>query len=124
MRNSGTLRAAEVEANMERAKQKVESELQAQKTKEVMEELLPESECWVDGPTFTLAIAAIVLANAVFLGVEASMPGREVGDSITAAVIRNMFCTIWMLEMLLKIFFKRLGYFYNAWNWFDFVLAW
>ena len=77
----------------------------------------------VDSPAFTAVIVAVILFNAVVLGLH-TYPGidREYGDTL---VLLNALClAVFVVEMLLRIasYFPRpWNFFREGWNVFDFV---
>ena len=39
-------------------------------------------------------------------------------------VSENLFCVVWVSEMLARLYFHRLAYFLSGWNLMDFALVW
>lgn len=78
-----------------------------------------------DSTAFNVAIFAVIIANAVVLGME-TYPGavREVGDVLSA--LNDVFLGIFVVELAIRItaFGARPGRFFRSgWNVFDFVVV-
>ncbi|MGV9409690.1 ion transporter [Nocardia sp. NPDC003693] len=76
----------------------------------------------VDSPRFQKFVVAVILVNAVSLGAETSetlmsLAGGFISFVDTAALV------IFVVEMLLKLYVYRFGYFRDPWNCFDFVVV-
>mmetsp|Transcript_3276 Transcript_3276/g.8624 ORF Transcript_3276/g.8624 Transcript_3276/m.8624 type:complete len:787 (+) Transcript_3276:136-2496(+) len=78
--------------------------------------------------TFQLAVGALVLLNAIFIGVDTDVnrpdidpPGEPV--RITLAVLDNLFCVVWVAEMCLRMYYLRCRYFKDYFNLLDFALV-
>ncbi|MEU0546000.1 ion transporter [Nocardia sp. NPDC005978] len=76
----------------------------------------------VDSPRFQRFVVAVILVNAVSLGAETSetlmsLAGGFISFVDTAALV------IFVLEMLLKLYVYRFGYFRDPWNCFDFAVV-
>ena len=86
---------------------------------------MPQLRRLVDSPGFTGVIVAVILFNAVVLGLH-TYPGidREYGDTL---VLLNALClAVFVVEMLLRIasYFPRpWNFFREGWNLFDFVAS-
>ncbi|GAB3422378.1 ion transporter [Flindersiella endophytica] len=75
----------------------------------------------VEAPRFQHAITVVILLNAVTLGAETShsVMARAGG---ALHVIDKVALTIFVVELLLKLYAYRLSFFRDAWNWFDFLI--
>lgn len=76
----------------------------------------------VEAPRFHHVILAVILINAVALGAEASPPLLDrYGDALHA--VDRMALTVFVAELLAKLFVYRLRFFRDPWNCFDFVVV-
>jgi voltage-gated sodium channel len=76
----------------------------------------------VEAPRFQHAITAVILLNAITLGAETSHSVMSrVGGLLH--VIDKVALTIFVVELLLKLYAYRLKFFHDAWNWFDFIIV-
>ncbi|MFC4127260.1 ion transporter [Nocardia rhizosphaerae] len=76
---------------------------------------------WVDSPRVRTTTTAVILANAVVLGVETSASARaHAGDLLT--VLDRVFLAVFVLELLLKLIATGPRFFRSGWNIFDFVI--
>ncbi|KEO54942.1 ion transporter [Thioclava pacifica] len=77
---------------------------------------------WLDTSAFRNTITAVILFNALLLGLETS-------DSAMAAAggmirLLDMAClSVFVIEIGLKLFVQRLGFFRSGWNLFDFTIV-
>lgn len=76
----------------------------------------------VERPEFDMAIGFIITLNAIVMGVECDhkRPGT---DMTVWIVLDNLFCLVWVFELVIKLFYLRLGYFKVAFNLMDFLLV-
>jgi voltage-gated sodium channel len=77
----------------------------------------------VDSPAFTAAVVAVILANALVLGLQ-TYPGLERRYGDTLDVLNAIFLTFFVVEILLRIasYLPRpWRFFLDGWNVFDFV---
>jgi len=76
---------------------------------------------WLNTSTVRYTILAIIIINAVILGIETS-PNimREYGSILTT--LDNICLTIFVLELMLKLFSRGLKFFKDPWNLFDFFV--
>eukprot|EP00930_Biecheleria_cincta_P096166 TRINITY_DN8803_c0_g1_i1.p1 TRINITY_DN8803_c0_g1~~TRINITY_DN8803_c0_g1_i1.p1 ORF type:complete len:554 (-),score=105.78 TRINITY_DN8803_c0_g1_i1:153-1793(-) len=76
---------------------------------------------WVESPVFELSIGVVILLNCICIGVEMDL-AEKTGKNLWL-ILENIFCGIWIIEMLIKICHFRLLYFYDRWNWLDMFLV-
>lgn len=75
----------------------------------------------VEAPRFQHAITVVILLNAITLGAETSHTVMAHAGS-ALHVVDKIALTIFVVELLLKLYAYRLGFFRDAWNWFDFLI--
>ncbi|CAK9111561.1 unnamed protein product [Durusdinium trenchii] len=81
----------------------------------------------VDSKIFHCFIYGTIILNALTLGMQADF---QTGSwPLVWLIFENVFTAVFTIEMVLKIYFLRLEYFWNAggpvyWNLLDFVIAW
>lgn len=75
----------------------------------------------VEAPRFQHAITVVILLNAVTLGAETSHTVMARAGGLLHT-IDKIALTIFVVELLLKLYAYRLSFFRNAWNWFDFII--
>ena len=76
---------------------------------------------WIDSPLFTRVITWVIVFNAMILGLET----YDAAMSRFGGVLRilDIIClTVFVAELLAKLYAKRLRFFANGWNLFDFVI--
>ena len=79
-------------------------------------------QAWVEQPRVRNTILAVILANAVLLGMETSAALMAVaGDWIVA--LDRVCLAFFVVEITIKLYALRLGYFRSGWNVFDFVIV-
>lgn len=81
---------------------------------------------WIEKPPFQIFIGAIIMTNALTIGLETdNVQPDAVGieDRMVWFVLENVFCVIFLGEMLLRLHYQRLGYFKELWNLCDFFLV-
>jgi len=76
----------------------------------------------VEAPWFSNLIIAVILINAVTLGLETSSTAMAAAGSLLVAFDR-IALTIFCLEIAAKLFVHRLSYFRDPWNVFDFIIV-
>lgn len=76
----------------------------------------------VAAPWFQNAITAVILVNAVTLGLETSAAAMEAAGPLLVAIDR-IALTIFVIEIALKLFAARLRFFRDGWNIFDFIIV-
>ena len=73
-------------------------------------------------PPVTNAILVVILFNAVVLGLETSEPVMAaVGPLVTA--LDTACLAVFVVELALKLFARRMAFFRSGWNLFDFVIV-
>ena len=77
---------------------------------------------FVEAPRIQRFITALIVLNAISLGLETSPEVRaRMGDIL--AVIDRVVLTIFVVEIVMKLFAKRLDFFKSGWNVFDFIVV-
>ena len=77
---------------------------------------------FVEAPRIQRFITALIVLNAISLGLETSPEVRaRIGDIL--AVIDWVVLTIFVVEIVMKLFAKRLDFFKSGWNVFDFIVV-
>lgn len=78
----------------------------------------------VKSARFNIFIAVMILLNAAFVVVDymARTPENEFNEGWIA--VEGIFTILFTLEAVLKIYAKRMDYFTDGWNLFDFFLVW
>ncbi len=77
---------------------------------------------FITKPWFERFIIGVICANAVTLGLETSKTVMgHVGDVI--AVIDNVFLTIFVVELVLRMFAHGAKFWRDPWSWFDFIIV-
>ena len=76
----------------------------------------------IEAPWFSKFIIAVIIVNAVTLGLETSPTAMSIAGSLLKtldAIALAIFC----IEIAAKLFVYRLSFFRSAWNIFDFVIV-
>ena len=76
----------------------------------------------VDSDRFQNAILAVILVNAVVLGIETSQAMSENYGTLIKLIDRACLA-IFVTELLLKFYARRAAFFTNGWTMFDFVIV-
>ncbi|MEH6828714.1 ion transporter [Parasphingorhabdus sp.] len=76
----------------------------------------------IESSRFQNAIMAVIVINAIIIGMETSPVLMERYGSILGA-LDQIAIGIFIVEILLKLFVYRLSFFKNGWNIFDFVIV-
>ena len=77
---------------------------------------------FVEAPRIQRFITALIVLNAISLGLETSPEVRaRMGDIL--AVIDWVVLTLFVVEIVMKLFAKRLDFFKSGWNVFDFIVV-
>ncbi|MEM9318027.1 MAG: ion transporter [Pseudomonadota bacterium] len=77
---------------------------------------------WLDTDRVRNAIIAVIVFNAMVLGLETSVP--LMARAGAAIVLADRIClAIFVVELCLKLYAHRLNFFRNGWNVFDFVIV-
>ena len=78
--------------------------------------------CLLESNIFTLVITALILVNAVTLGLETDHDiAREYGSLLRW--IDRIILVLFSIELLLKIYAYRFGFFRSGWNLFDLAIV-
>ncbi|MCP4406669.1 MAG: ion transporter [Gammaproteobacteria bacterium] len=76
---------------------------------------------WIESDRISMVIIVLIMINAILLGLETYTPFQErYGD--LAHRVDQALLTIFVIELLIKIFSFRLEFFHRAWNVFDFLV--
>jgi voltage-gated sodium channel len=75
----------------------------------------------VESKLFQNFLIAVILFNAVTLGIETSDFGKAHAE--TLGVIDSIILYIFTIELLLKLIVYRTSFFRSGWNWFDFIIV-
>ncbi len=76
---------------------------------------------FIEGNKFQHFLTALILFNALTLGLETSQFGRE--NANTLHIIDTSILLIFTIELLLKLMVYRSDFFRSGWNWFDFIIV-
>jgi voltage-gated sodium channel len=76
----------------------------------------------VEAKSFQRAIMAVIVVNAVTLGVE-TVPNLSDGTLSLLHTLDKIALTVFVVELLAKFYVYRLGFFRNAWNVFDLLVV-
>jgi voltage-gated sodium channel len=76
----------------------------------------------VESKRFQRAIMAVIVVNAVTLGLE-TIPTLSDGTLSVLHTLDMIALTVFVVELLAKFYVYRLGFFRNAWNVFDLVVV-
>lgn len=77
---------------------------------------------WVESPRFTTIIITLILINAVTLGLETVPSFMAVYGSILLTIDKAIL-SVFVIEILLKLYAYRLSFFKSGWNNFDFIIV-
>jgi len=76
---------------------------------------------FVESSKFQQVIIALILFNAVTLGLETSQFGKA--NAGTLHLIDSTILVMFTIELLLKLIVYRRQFFSSGWNWFDFLIV-
>jgi voltage-gated sodium channel len=79
-------------------------------------------DAWLETATVRNAIMAVIVFNAVLLGLETSKTAMAVAGPLILALDR-LCLGIFVAELLVKLYARRLAFFRSGWNIFDFVIV-
>jgi voltage-gated sodium channel len=79
-------------------------------------------DAWLETATVRNAIMAVIVFNAVLLGLETSKTMMGAAGPLILALDR-ICLGIFVLELLAKLYARRLAFFRSGWNIFDFVIV-
>jgi len=77
---------------------------------------------WVESTLFQNVILAVIIINAIVIGMETS-PAIMARFGGTLRLLDRIAIVIFIVEILLKLVVYRLGFFKNGWNIFDFTIV-
>lgn len=77
---------------------------------------------WIESPRMQNVIIALIMVNAVTLGLETSPAVMAQFGSVLEALDRAIL-SVFVVEIGLKLFARGLGFFRQGWNVFDFVVV-
>ncbi|WP_417597642.1 ion transporter [Pararhodobacter oceanensis] len=77
---------------------------------------------FIDRPIVQNTVIAVILFNAVLLGLETSQPVMNVAGPLILA-LDTACLAVFVIELALKLYAKRLRFFRSGWNLFDFVIV-
>ena len=77
---------------------------------------------FIEAPRIQIFITVLIVLNAISLGLETSPEVRMRMGNILAA-IDLIVLTIFVVEIVMKLFARRLAFFKNGWNVFDFIIV-
>ena len=78
-------------------------------------------EDWLNNPSTQQAITAVILFNAVLLGMETSPTIMNAAGGLIRT-LDGLCLAIFVIEILLKLYARRLRFFRSGWSVFDFVI--
>ena len=77
---------------------------------------------WVEGPPVQYTIMALIVINAVILGLE-TVPSIMDSYGPPLLLLDHVILGVFVIEILLRIYAHRLGFFRDAWSIFDFIVV-
>jgi len=77
---------------------------------------------WLEKPAVGNAIVAVIIINAITLGLETSNPAMETAGSLIL-LIDKICLSIFVVEIILKLIALGPKFFRNGWNIFDFIIV-
>lgn len=82
-----------------------------------------EIERIIEHPWFRHSITALIVMNAVVLGVLTYEKSLTPGLASSLHLLDQMVTYVFAVEIILKLFVYRLQFFKSGWNWFDFLVV-
>eukprot|EP00930_Biecheleria_cincta_P059204 TRINITY_DN44958_c0_g1_i1.p1 TRINITY_DN44958_c0_g1~~TRINITY_DN44958_c0_g1_i1.p1 ORF type:complete len:552 (-),score=113.10 TRINITY_DN44958_c0_g1_i1:20-1675(-) len=76
---------------------------------------------WIESLAFDLIIGTVILVNAICIGLELDLKTKD--NEVVWLVLENVFCVIWILEAVLKLWHFKCAYFKDPWNYLDLFLV-
>ncbi len=76
----------------------------------------------VESQVFQRVVLAVIVLNAITLGLETSKEAMAVAGPLLVALDRAALA-VFVLELALKLYVYRLGFFRDGWNVFDFIIV-
>jgi voltage-gated sodium channel len=77
---------------------------------------------WVEGPRVQNGIMVLIVINAIILGLE-TVPFAMDNYGTLLLTLDHLILSVFVIEILLRIFAHRLGFFRDAWSIFDFIVV-
>ncbi|MDH3386368.1 MAG: ion transporter [Gammaproteobacteria bacterium] len=77
---------------------------------------------WIERPRVQQAIMALIMINAVILGLE-TVPAAMQSYGVLLVVVDQVILGIFVVEIVLRIFVHRLAFFRDPWSIFDFIVV-
>ena len=79
-------------------------------------------EAWLQTPLVQNGIIGVIIFNAVILGLETSKTAVAVAGGLIR-FLDNLCLTIYVIEIILKLYARRMRFFASGWNVFDFIIV-
>ena len=79
-------------------------------------------ECVIERPWFRHLVIALIIVNAVILGVLTYRETLPAGLVVSLDAVDQTITYVFAVEILLKLVVYRLQFFRRGWNWFDFIV--
>ncbi|MEM6728807.1 MAG: ion transporter [Pseudomonadota bacterium] len=79
-------------------------------------------QAWLERPAVTNTVMAVIIFNAILLGLETSKPVMDVAGPLILALDRACLA-IFVIEIILKLIAYRGAFFRSGWNLFDFAVV-
>lgn len=89
-----------------------------------------------DSLRFNMIIGLVIFVNMIFIGLEQDLgykfsaeddqtlsPIQRIEKRLVWYIMENIFCIIFLIEMLMRMYVHRWKYFYDSWNCLDFCLV-
>lgn len=77
---------------------------------------------FLEGPKFSNFIIAVIIVNAITLGLETSKTAMSIAGPLIS-VLDQICLAIFVVELVAKLFVFRLQFFKRGWNIFDFIIV-
>ncbi|MCC5861285.1 MAG: ion transporter [Gammaproteobacteria bacterium] len=77
---------------------------------------------WIESSPIQRAIIVLIVLNGVILGLETSQTAMALAGGLLVGADR-VILGVFVIEIALKLFAKRLAFFRNPWNVFDFIVV-
>ena len=77
---------------------------------------------WVEGARVQRFITWLIVINAVILGLE-TVPDVTARVGGLLAALDTIILAVFVIELVVKMVYRRLGFFRDGWNWFDFIVV-
>ena len=77
---------------------------------------------WVESPRVQNSIMVLIVINAIILGLE-TVPSAMDNYGALLLTLDHLILGVFVIEIMLRIFAHRLGFFRDAWSIFDFIVV-